>query len=92
MPSASGTLALWSCTFITSPSVSTKRCRFLPSTCLAGSKPRSEPPTPVVLTDWESTMAALGWGSLPNRARKASRNAALRRSQVPSMRQARNQW
>src|SRR3954471_21859582 len=44
MPSASGTLALWTCTFITSPSVSTKRCRFLPSTCLAGSKPRSEPP------------------------------------------------
>ena len=63
----------------------------MPSTFLAGSKPRSSPPTPVVLADWESTMAALGCGFLPNRARKISRNAALSRSQVPSMRQARNQ-
>jgi len=37
-------------------------------------------------------MPALGSGSLPNRARKASRSAAFRRSQVPSIRQARNQW
>ena len=29
---------------------------------LAGSKPRSVPPTPVVFTDWESTMPALGLG------------------------------
>jgi len=63
----------------------------MPSTFLAGSKPRSSPLTPVVLADWESTMAALGCGFLPNRARKISRNAALSRSQVPSMRQARNQ-
>jgi site-specific DNA recombinase len=36
----------------TKPSVSTSKWRFLPSTLLlAGSKPRSVPPTPVVLTD-----------------------------------------
>jgi hypothetical protein len=31
---------------------------------LGGVEPRSLPRTPVVLTDWESTMPALGWGSL----------------------------
>ena len=92
MPSASGTLALWTRTFSTSPSVSTKRWRFLPWTFLAGSKPRSVPPTPVVLTDWESTIAALGSGFLPSRARRVSRNAEFRRSQVPSMRHLLNQW
>ena len=62
----------------TKPSVSTNRWRFLPATCLAGSKPRSLPPTPVVLTDCESTIPpALGLGFLPNRARRRSRSAAL---------------
>jgi hypothetical protein len=92
MLSASGTLALCTRTFISRPSVSTKRCRLLPSTFLAGSKPRSVPPTPVVLTDWESTIAALGSGFLSSRARRVSRNAAFRRSQVPSMRHLLNQW
>src|SRR5215212_9270662 len=75
----------------TKPSVSTRRWRFLPSTCLAGSKPRSLPPTPVVLTVWESTIAALGSGSLPSRARRRSRSSVFRRSQVPSMRHLLNQ-
>jgi hypothetical protein len=52
---------------------------------------RSFPPTPVVLTDWESTIAALGSGFLINLTRKRSRSAAFRRSQVPSIRQVRNQ-
>src|SRR5918994_489798 len=83
--------ALWTRAWSTRPSVSTSRWRFLPSTPLAGSKPRSLPPTPVVLTDWESTMAALGLGSLPSRARNSSRSSAFRRSQVPSMRHLLNQ-
>ena len=58
----------------TRPSVSTSRWRLLPLTFFAGSKPRSFPPTPVVLTDWESTIAALGLGSLPSRTRKSSRS------------------
>ena len=72
--------------------MSTSKWRFLPSTSLAGSKSRSLPPTPVVLTDWESTMPALGSGFLHNRARKLWRNAALSRSHVPSMRHVLNQW
>jgi hypothetical protein len=87
MPSASGTLALWTRTPSTSPSVSTSRWRFLPSTFFAGSKPRYWPPTPVLFTDWESTIPALGWGFVPNLARNASRSAAFRRSKVPSTRQ-----
>src|SRR5215211_4587661 len=51
MPSASGTLALCTLALSTKPSVSTSKWRFLPSTFLAGSKPRSFPPTPEVLAD-----------------------------------------
>jgi hypothetical protein len=36
-------------------------------------------------------MPALGWGFLPDLARKRSRNAAFRRSHVPSMRHFLNQ-
>ena len=86
MPSWSGTLALCTRASSTKPSVSASRWRFLPSTFLAGSNPRSFPPTPVVLSDWESTIDALGLGSLPSRTRKSSRNSALRRFHVPSMR------
>jgi hypothetical protein len=51
----------------TSPWVSTSRCRFLPFTFLPASKPRSSPPTPVVLTLWLSTMpAVLGCGFFPS--------------------------
>ena len=46
----------------------------------------------VVLADWLSTMPALGFGFLPERTRKLSRNAALSRSKVPSMRHLLNQW
>ena len=44
-------------------------------------------PTPVVLADWESTTPALlDCGCLPERSTlKRSRNAALSRSQVPSI-------
>lgn len=52
--------ALWTLAMSTKPWVSTSRCRFLPLTFLAPSYPRSFPPTPVVLIDWLSTMAALG--------------------------------
>src|SRR5829696_5749612 len=63
----------------------------MPSTFFAGSKPRSVPPTPVVLVVWESTIPALGSGSLPRRTRKSSRSSAFKRSQVPSMRHLLNQ-
>jgi hypothetical protein len=53
----------------------------MPSTFLAGSKPRSWPPPPVVLSDWESTIAALGFGFLPRRHRSRSRSS--RRSDDP---------
>jgi hypothetical protein len=60
-------------------------------TFLAGSKPRSLSPTPVVLAVCESTMAALSWRSLPDLTRRRSRSSAFRRSQVPSMRHLLNQ-
>ena|SRR5260370_36962760 len=37
----------------------------------------SKPPFSVVLTDWLSIMAALGWGSRPNWMRSFSRNVVL---------------
>ena len=60
MPSRSWMLALWTLASSTNPCVSTRRWRFLPLTFLAPSYPRSVPPTPVVLTDWLSTIPALG--------------------------------
>jgi hypothetical protein len=77
MPSSSGTLALWTRASSTRPCVSTSRWRFLPSTFLAGSKPRSFPPTPVVFADWESTIPALGFVSLPSRHRSDTYEALL---------------
>jgi hypothetical protein len=89
IPSRSKTLAAWTLTLITKPSVSTSKCRFLPFTFLPGSKPRSSPPTPVVFTLWLSTTPALGCGSRPSRTRALRRRASCSRSQVPLMRQAR---
>src|ERR671916_528386 len=61
MPSLSTTLASWTLTLSTNPCVvSTNRCRLRPLTFLAPSYARSFPPTPVVLIDWLSTIAALG--------------------------------
>ena len=60
MPSRSWTFALWTLASSTRPWVSTKRWRFLPFTFLAPPYPRCSPPTPDVLTDWLSTMPALG--------------------------------
>ena len=91
MPSSSGTLALWTRPSSSRPSVSTNRWRFLPSTFSAGSKPRSLPPTPVVFTDWECTIPALGFLSLPSRGVSRSRSSAFRRFHVPSMRHLLNQ-
>src|SRR5215203_990877 len=45
----------------------------------------SLPPTPVVLAVCESTMAALGLGSLPRRHRRRSRSSAFSRSKVPTL-------
>jgi hypothetical protein len=54
-------LALWTLALSTKPWVSTSKCRFLPFTFLPlPSYPRCSPPTPVVFTDWLSTMPALG--------------------------------
>ncbi len=93
MPSASGTLALWTRTPSTKPSVSTSRWRLLPSTYLGRVKAAlwasycrgSERP------GIDDPRAGLG---VPAQrvGRKASRSAAFRCSQVPSMRQERNQW
>src|SRR5215218_3325937 len=85
-PSWSGTFALCTLALRTKPSVSTKRCRFLPRTFLFPSYPRCSPPTPVLFEDWESAIPALGSEFLPKRLRTRSRNAALSRSKVPSMR------
>src|SRR5215213_4099185 len=66
-PPWSGTFALCTLALSTKPSVSTSRCRFLPRTFLLASYPLCSPPTPVLLEDWESAMAALGSGFLPKR-------------------------
>jgi hypothetical protein len=50
---------LWTLALSTNPSVSTKRCRFLPRTFLLASYPLCSPPTPVLLADWESAIPAL---------------------------------
>ena len=44
------------------------------SRILAGSKPRSFLPTPVVLIAWESAIPTLGCGFLPYRHRSRSRS------------------
>jgi len=67
--------------------ISTSKWRFLPFTSfLPESYPRSLS-MPVVFTDCESTMAALGWVFRLTRARRRFRRAAFSFSQVPSMRQ-----
>jgi hypothetical protein len=58
----------------------------MPRTFLLPSYPLCSPPTPVVLVVWESAIPTLGRGFLPKRLRSRSRNAALSRSKVPSMR------
>ena len=89
MPSRSWTFALWTLALSTNPWVSTKRWRFLPFTFLAPSYPRCSPPTPDVLTDWLSTMPALGRGFLSRRIRVRLRRAACILSQILSTRQRR---
>ncbi len=89
MPSRSKTPAECAFARITSPSVSTSKCRFPPLTFLPGSKPRPSPPTPMVLTDCESAIPALGCGSRPMRTRVLRRSASYSLSQVPSRRQRR---
>src|SRR5215212_11328017 len=57
-----------------------------PETFLAGSKPRSSPPNPVLLTLRLSTMAALGSGSRPSRTRALPlRRASCDLCQVPTL-------
>jgi len=87
MPSRSTTFALWTLASSTKHCVSTSRWRLRPLTFLAPSYPRSVPPTPVVLTDWLSTMPALGWGFLCRRTLTRSRKAEYILSHVPSKRQ-----
>jgi len=87
MPSRSTTFALWTLASSTKHCVSTSRWRLRPLTFLAPSYPRSVPPIPVVLTDWLSTMPALGWGFLCRRTLTRSRKAEYILSHVPSKRQ-----
>jgi hypothetical protein len=47
------------------------------------------PPFSVVLADWLSRMAALGWALRPARSRTNARSSSLSRAQVPSKRHAR---
>src|SRR5215213_2870329 len=57
-----------------------------PETFLAGWKPSSSPPTPVLLTLWLSTMAALGSGSRPSRTPALLlRGASCDLCQVPTL-------
>ena len=61
----------------------------LATTQLLGSVIAARPPFSVVLADWLSRMAAVGWGWRPARCRTRSRSSSLSRSQVPSRSQAR---
>src|SRR5215831_13457521 len=72
----------------TKPSVSTTRCRLRPVVFLAMSKPRAWPPS-LLLTDWASSTAAEGAGSLPAAIRTSARSWSWTASQVPSAAQAR---
>ena len=78
MPSWSGTLALCTLASTSSPSVSTRMWRLRPLTFLPPSKPLCSPPTPVVFTDWASTMPALGSGSRPSFRLKRRRSARFK--------------
>lgn len=87
-PSRSWTLAGWTTTVSSSPSVSTRMCRLRPLTFLPPSYPWG-PPCSVVLTDWLSMMAALGSGSRLAYRRTRSRRTDWIRFQVWSRRQRR---
>jgi hypothetical protein len=60
----------------------------VPLTFLAPSYPRSSPPTPVVFTDWLSTIPALGWGFLRRRTLTRFSRAECILSHSPLRRQA----
>ena len=57
----------------------------LPRTFLRPSKPLCSPPTPLVFTDCESTMPALGSGSGPSCSLNVRCKARFMPSQIPSI-------
>jgi len=75
-PSRSWMLALWTTTNSSKPSVSTRMWRLRPLTFLPASYPRS-PPCAVVLTVWESMIAADGVLARPSVWRTCSRHVVL---------------
>ena len=70
------------------PRVSTTRCRLRPVVRLPASKPRTSPPS-LLLIDWASSTAADGAGSRPAAIRTWPRSSSWIRSQVPSRRTGR---